>query len=103
MTQIAEGKWFDIVEGEKRTFAELAEKYEAQVFRELKSWKDSQSYLNQLKEYFGSYTLTKVTTPLIDDFKHMRKAQGVKPATINRKLNILKRVCLIQQRNAGSY
>ena len=89
---IAEGKYFEIEEGSKRTFAELAEKYERQVFKELKGWKSSQSYLNQLKEFFGPHLVSKINTPLIDDFKQFRKSQKVKPATINRQLNILKRI-----------
>jgi integrase len=92
MTQIAEGKWFDIDEGSQRTFAELAAKYEATEFKELKSWRSVASYLKQLKEFFGPQTLTKITPALIDEFKQKRKAEKDKPATIVRKLNILKRM-----------
>ncbi len=91
-TQVVEGKWFDVDEGKKRTFKELAEKYEAQVFKELKSWRSTQSYLDQLKKFFGSYTLAEINPALIDDFKQMRKAKGVKPATINRQLSIMRRM-----------
>ena len=34
------------------------EKYETQVFKELKCWRSSISYLNQLKGFFGEYRLT---------------------------------------------
>ncbi|NUO09815.1 MAG: site-specific integrase [Candidatus Brocadia sp.] len=89
---IVAGKWFDAHEGSQRTFLELAEKYEYQVFRELKSWRYSISYLNQLKDFFGKYKLSEITPALIDDFKQMRKKQGVKPATINRQFKILRRM-----------
>jgi len=92
INQIAEGKWFDVDEGKQRTFLELAEKYEYQVFRELKGWRYSISYLNQLKDFFGKYKLCEITPALIDDFKQMRKKQGVKPATINRQFKILQRM-----------
>lgn len=91
-TQIAEGTHFEVDEGKRRTFAELAIKYESQVFKELRQWEKSQSYLNQLKDFFGPYTLFEIQPPLIDDFKQMRKAKGVSKATINRQLNILKRM-----------
>ena len=91
-TRVAEEEWLDIDEGKKRTFNELAERYESRVFKELKSWQSTKSYLKQLKEFFGPYTLSKITPALIDDFKQMRKGQGVKPATINRQLNIFRRM-----------
>ena len=92
MTQVAEGKWFEVDEGSRRTFEELAIKYETQVFRELKDPSSAQSYLNQLKAFFGTYSLADITPALVDDFKQMRKAKGVKPATINRQMNIFKRM-----------
>lgn len=92
-TQIAEGKWFDIDEGSKRTFKELAEKYEANEFKELKSWRTVKSYLRGLTEFFGPYKLSEINPALIDDFKRKRKsADGVTPATVVRQLNILKRM-----------
>jgi integrase len=92
MTEIDEGKWFDIDEGNQRTFAELAAKYESTEFKELRSWRSVEGYLKQLKEFFGTYTLAKITPALIDDFKQKRKAEKDKPATIVRKLTILKRI-----------
>lgn len=92
MAQVAEGKWFEVEEDEERTFAEMVAKYEAQEFKELKSWRTVQSYLNQLNGFLGSYPLSEITPALIDDFKQMRKSTGVKPATINRQLTILRRM-----------
>lgn len=92
LTEITEGKWFDVYLGESKTFLELALKYEKEVFSELKSKESVYSYLNQLKDYFGKYKVSKINIAIIDEFKQMRKAKGVKPATINRQLNILKRI-----------
>ncbi|MBI1912832.1 MAG: site-specific integrase [Deltaproteobacteria bacterium] len=92
LTQITEGKWFDVDEGKKRTFLELAEKYEATEFKELKSWQSVKSYLNGLKAFFGPYMLSEINPAVIDEFKQKRKTEGVKSATIVRQLNILKRM-----------
>lgn len=92
MTQMTEGKWFDIDEDSRRTFEELADKYESTEFKELKSWVSVQSYLRGLRKFFGLYKLSEITPALIDDFKQMRRAGGVTPATIVRQLNIIKRM-----------
>lgn len=92
MTEVNEGKWFNRLPGESKTFSELAEKYEESVFKESGSWQTVQCYLKQLKEFFGPYTLSEINPAIIDDFKQKRKGDKVKPATINRQLNILKRM-----------
>jgi hypothetical protein len=75
MTQIAEGKWFDVDEGSKRTFLELVDRYESTEFKEFKSWRSVESYLKQLKEFFGPYTLSQINPALIDEFKQQRKSK----------------------------
>ncbi len=92
LTQIAEGKWFDIDEGSKRTFEDLVARYEATEFKKLKSWRSVESYLKQLKEFFGSFAVSQINSAVIEDFKQKRKEAGDQPATIVRKLNILKRI-----------
>lgn len=96
--QIAEGKWFDVDEGRERTFEELAEKYETQIFKELKSYRNNRCFLNQLKDFFGAYRLKNITPALIDDFRQKRKSQGVKPTTINKQLSIIKRMFNLAQK-----
>ncbi len=90
-TQI-EHRWFTGLPGETKTFMELAIKYENGPFKETKSYQSVQGYLNGLKEFFGHYTLSEITPALIDEFKQRRKAAGIKPATINRQLNIFRRM-----------
>lgn len=98
INQIAEGKWFDVDEGRQRTFEELVEKYETQVFSELKSYSKNRCYVNQLREFFGKYKLNEITPALIDDFRQMRKEQGVKPATINCQFSFLRRMFHLAQK-----
>jgi hypothetical protein len=90
--EISEGEWLENPKPQNKTFAELAKKYEEQVLKEQKCHINASSYLKQLKEFFGRNNLTLITPALIDDFKNFRKKQGVKPATINRQLTILKRM-----------
>lgn len=92
IVEVNEGKGKKRLPGEVRTFGELAAKYEAEVFRESKSWKSVQGYFNQLKEFFGPYIVVDITPAVISDFKQMRKTQGVAKATINRQLTILRRI-----------
>ena len=98
VSQIAEGKWFDVDEADQRNFRELAEKYETQVFKELKSYQKNRCYLNQLRDFFGKYRLSNITPALIDDFKQMRKEQGVTSTTINKQLSILRRTFYLAQK-----
>ena len=89
-TEMTEGKWFDRLPGETKKFAELAEKYENGDFKQTKSWRSMQSYLNQLKEFFGEHTLTEITPAVIDEFRSKRRLDGVKPGTLKRQMNIFK-------------
>jgi integrase len=93
LTQIAEGKWFDKPIGAEKTFGEMMEKYERERFSELASGsrRGCKSYLDGLVAYFGDYPIMKITPRLINEFKQMRKAEGVKPATVVRQLTIMKR------------
>ena len=44
-----------------------------------------------LVNFFGGYTLSEISPSLINDFKIKRRDEGVKPATIHRQLDIMKR------------
>ncbi|MBI4641426.1 MAG: site-specific integrase [Candidatus Tectomicrobia bacterium] len=90
--KIAENKWVERESGEDKTFAELADYYEEGPFKESRSWPKVYRYLLQLKDFFGPYPLARITPALIDTFKQQRRRQGVKGATINRQLTILRRM-----------
>lgn len=89
--EIAQGKWFETQAGEEKTFREMMEKFESEYFSNLASFKSCKCYIKWLISFFGNYTILKITPRLISDFKIRRKAEGVKPATIRRQLDIMKR------------
>jgi len=100
-TQIIEGKWFEVDPAKEHTFLDLAEKYENTEWKKTKGWRVAQSYLNQLKNFFGAFVLADVTSSIIDDFRQARKEKGVKGATINRQLTILKRMFNLAKKRWG--
>ena len=91
MGVVAEGKWFEKLPGEEKTFKEMVEKFEAEYFSKLRSFRGCKSYIKGLLSFFGDYTLSEISPSLINDFKTKRRAEGVKPATIHRQLDIMKR------------
>lgn len=88
--EIAEGKWFERLPRDEKTFNELMEmlrKYAQENCR-------SKAYLssaNILSEFFGPYLLSEITPKLWKQFKEKRKAEGIKPGTLNRDLAAFKR------------
>jgi integrase len=89
--EIAEGKWFEKLPGEDKTFREMMGRFESEYFSNLASFKGCKSYFDGLVSHFGDYTLAEITPNLVNDFKNKRKAMGVKPATIQRQLAIMSR------------
>ncbi len=92
MAEIAEGKWLDKLEGDNRTFEELADKYVNEHCRNNK--KDWKKYAERLKvhliPFFGSTIVTEVSPKFISAYKQYRYKKGVKGATINRELTVMK-------------
>jgi integrase len=88
--EIAEGKWFEKLPGEDKTFKELMElliNYSQKRCR-------SNTYVssaNVLNKFFGSYLLSEVTPRLWKQFKDEREVSGIKPGTVNRDLSAFKR------------
>jgi integrase len=89
--EIAEGKWFERLPGEDKTFREMMERFESEYFSNLASFRACKSYVKGLVAFFEGYTLSEITPSLINEFKIKRKAEGVKPATIHRQFDIMKR------------
>ena len=90
MADVAEGKWFDRLPGQDTTFREMMEKYLEEHVSKKKSQRAYRGYVQNLRAFFGDYNLSEITPELIDKFKEKRLRAGVKPATINRDLAILK-------------
>jgi integrase len=89
--EIAENRWFEKLPGEEKTFSEMMEKFVLEYFSNLPSYRACKSYIKGLQSFFGDYTLPEITPSSINEFKNRRKAEGVKPATIHRQLDIMKR------------
>ncbi len=96
--EIAEGKFLDKKKDQKIKFEDFADEFlEVYCKPNLKSWKRfSASNLNILKGYFSGKYLHEITPHLIEKFKSdrlqetTRKEKGLKPATVNRQLIVLK-------------
>ena len=87
--QIAEGKWFEIPPGEK-TFEEMMDRYLSEHVSRKKSKRSYEGYVRNLRSFFKDYRLSEITADLVMKYKGKRLQEGVKPATLNRDLAILK-------------
>jgi integrase len=89
--EIAEGKWFDRLPREEKTFEELMTRYMSEHSRiKKKSWLRDEVSLSHLLPVFGDLRLTKITPDLISEYKSGRLREGAKPATLNRELSLMK-------------
>jgi len=89
--EIAEGKWFEKLPGEDRTFKELMEKYMAEHSAPKKaSTERDRSSLTHLLPFFGEFLLEDITQRLINEYKTFRRIEGTSPCTTNRELALLK-------------
>ena len=89
--EIAEGKWFERLPGEERTFEDMVEKYmkEYSIPKKASSKRDQTSLLH-LKPFFGNCLLPEVTPSLLNEYKVMRRLEGATPASINREMALMK-------------
>jgi integrase len=88
--KIVEGRYFDTLEEKERTFAELMERYMAERGVRKASQGSCKGYLANLRTFFGLLTLAEITPKRIVEYKEKRYEDGVKPATINRELALMK-------------
>ena len=90
-TQLIEGKWFEKLPEEDKTFGEMIEKF----FKDCippKSKKPYRSNLQTLLDFFGDCPLSSITPKAVSDYKAKRKDLGILSATINHELAVLKRM-----------
>ncbi len=89
---IIEGRYFDRLEEQERTFREMMDKYlkEVSVKKSHRSLLRDKSCLLRLLPWFGDKTLAEVTPKLISAYKVKRREDGVAPATINKELGLVK-------------
>jgi integrase len=88
--KIIEGRFFDTLEEQSRTFAEMMDRYEKEHVVKKASQRTYKGYIKNMRPFFGQLTLAEVTPNRIVQYKAKRYAEGVKPATINRELAIMK-------------
>ncbi|MDF0652807.1 MAG: site-specific integrase [Nitrospira sp.] len=92
-TEMVEGRFIEPVKGHKLTFGELAERYlrEHSAVRKNEKGRRNDGYLvKQLLPVFGSLRLTAITPERVTGYIMEERTKGLKPATINRRLVLLK-------------
>ncbi len=89
--KIVEGRYFDRLEEQTRTFGELMERYETEHAAKQASRRAIRGYIRNLLPVFGHLTLGEIRPQLIVAYKQKRYADGVAPATINRELAAMKK------------
>jgi integrase len=89
--EIAEGKWFEKLPGEDRTFKEMMDKYMAEhsIPNKVSHDRDKRSLLH-LMPFFGDLLISEITPMRINEYKVTRRLEGATPATINRELALMK-------------
>jgi len=89
--EVAEGKWFERLPGEEKTFREMMDKYmkEHSLPKKASSERDRSS-LTHLLPFFGDYILSEVAPNRVNEYKTSRRNEGVSPCTINRELALMK-------------
>lgn len=90
LAKIQEGRFFEASEERERTGAELLDRYAAEEIPKKASQRSYKGYLKNLRPFFGDYVLADITPKLIVQYRTQRYAKGVKPATVNRELALLK-------------
>jgi integrase len=85
--QVAEGKWFERLPGEDKTFREMMEKYKAEYLF-LKSYPQKyESFISNLTSFFGNYCVSEITPSLVNQYKVMGERKKV---ATNRELSVLR-------------
>ncbi len=90
--EIAEGKWFERLPGEEKTFAEMISKYLKEHSEKNKTPKScirDRQLANHLNSYFGDLLLTEITPKTISEYKAKRRDEGASPRTINYELALM--------------
>ncbi|WP_353685418.1 tyrosine-type recombinase/integrase [Thermodesulfovibrio sp. 3462-1] len=91
ITQITEGKWFDLDESKQHTFDDLMEKFLKEHAPRKKASTHTRyiSAIRHLKKALGGMLLADITPKVISNYMQQRLDQGVAPATVNREFRTL--------------
>ena len=85
--QVAEGRWFDTLPGDEKTFKEMMDRYKAEYLPLKSHPKKYESLISSLVSFFGSYRVSEITPSLISQYKIKRRHVKV---ALNRELSLLK-------------
>ncbi|MBP6205241.1 MAG: site-specific integrase [Nitrospira sp.] len=96
--QLIEGQYFERAEEQSRTFAELMDRFEREHLVKLASRQTGNAFVKRFRAFFGERTLGEITPKLIVEYKSLRYAAGVKPASINRELTCLRKAFSLAKR-----
>ena len=88
--EIAEGKWFEKLPGEYKSFNEMMDKYKVEHVSQKASARQYKGYIKNLRPFFGETLICQVTPSMINEYKIKRRNDGVGPASINRELAMVK-------------
>lgn len=90
--EIAEGKWFERLPGEEKTFREMIAKYLKEHSARNKTPKShdrDKELANHLLKFFGDSILTEISPQSIYEYKVKRRDEGPSPRTINYELALM--------------
>ncbi len=90
--ELAEGKYFNKGQGNKKTFKDMADRYmqEYSITKAPKSMVRDGSSLKHLLPVFGSMYLNNITPNQISTYKIQRRNEDASPKTINHELGFCK-------------
>ncbi len=93
LTQIAEGKWFERLEGEDKTIGDLLDRYinEYSVHNKAPhTVKGDIGMAKEMKEFFGDLLLADLTPRLLAEYKAKCREKGLAPSSINHRRGLLR-------------
>lgn len=92
LTNVVEGKWFDIDYSKQKTLKEMIERYEKEytAHRTYYPQKREKSIFKHLYSYFGETCTLGEIEQRIGSYEHYRKVEDVSPATIVKELGLLR-------------
>ena len=90
--EVAEGRWFERLPGDEKTFREMMEKYLIEHSARNKTSRShirDRSLAKHLMQHFGDLTLNKINPKLISEYKTKRIREGASPRTVNYELAVM--------------
>jgi len=91
--QITEGKFFEIERTKKVKLADLSKTFLESYSKPNKaSWRDDEIHLRRFCAFFGNVCIDEITPLRVEEFKRWRLEQEVTPSTVNRGLEVLRRM-----------